>query len=162
MRPNLPDKAKVVARIVEHLRGELDALESVAESTRGEATSDETRQEGQYDTRAIEASYLARGQARRIGELRRLLAWFEVFDATRPLEPPVVQVGALVALGGHRRELVFVAPAGGGRVQVDGTTVRVVSPRGPLGRAMAELEAGDEFEVDSPRGVLSYEVVEVR
>ncbi len=155
------DKGEVVRQLRASLEAELAGLESVAASTRDEVTSDQTRQEGRYDTRATEASYLARGQARRIGELRRLLAWFDTFDPARRLEAPVVQVGTMVALEGERRELVFVAPSGGARVEVGGRRVRVISPVSPLGQAMAELEPGDGFEVDSPRGVLDYEVLAV-
>jgi len=161
MAPPRPSKTAVLAQLEAVLREDLRALESVAAATRSEVGSDETRQEGQYDTRATEASYLARGQARRITELRRQLAWVERFDAARVLDPPMVQVGALVALEGEREELVFVAPVGGGKLRVGGGTLRVISPNGPLGQAMAELEPGDEFEVDSPRGVSSYEVAEV-
>lgn len=161
MSAALPAKREVLASFRAELIAELDALERVAEATRSEVGSDETRREGQYDTRATEASYLALGQARRIAELRQLLAWVEGFDPSRTLDPLVVQVGAMVALEGHRRELLFVAPSGGGRLRVGPHTVRVVSPSGPLGEAMAELEAGDELEVDSPRGVSSYEVMEV-
>jgi transcription elongation GreA/GreB family factor len=159
MAADLPDKTAVVACIQAELGTELEAFERVAAATRSEVGSDETRQEGQYDTRATEASYLARGQARRIAQLRRVMAWLEAFDPSLPLEPALVQVGALVALDGHRRELLFVAPVGGGRVQVGPHTVQIVSPSGPMGRAMAELELGDGFEVDSPRGVLDYEIV---
>jgi len=156
-----PTKSAVLAKLRAVLTHDLQALESVAAATRDEVGSDETRQEGMYDTRATEASYLARGQARRIAELRRQLAWAELFDPGRVYEPPVVQVGALVALEGERDELVFVVPVGGGSLRLGPHTVRVISPSGPLGAAMAELELGDGFEVDSPRGVLSYEVVEV-
>ena len=52
------------------LSTELDAVERVAAMARDEASSAETKQEGKYDTRATEASYLARGQAERIVALR--------------------------------------------------------------------------------------------
>jgi transcription elongation GreA/GreB family factor len=162
MTPPLPSKADVIAALAADLATELAALERVAAATRAEVGSDETRSEGQYDTRAIEASYLARGQATRIAELRRLIAWVDRFDPRRPLDPPVVQVGALLAVQGHRRELLFVAPTGGGRLQVGPDTVRIISPRGPMGQAMAELEVGDEVEVDSTRGVQSYELLAIR
>jgi transcription elongation GreA/GreB family factor len=158
----LPDKPTVVAALRRDLGEELAALERVAAATRAEVGSDQTRSEGKYDTRATEASYLARGQARRIAGLRRLLAWLERFDPERPLEPAVVQVGALVLIEGPRRELLFVAPMGGGRLQVGQHTVRVISPKGPLGEELMELEVGDGLEVDSPRGLQSYEVVAIR
>ncbi len=159
MSATLPDKSTVVARIRAELGAELEALERVAAETRSEVVSDETRQEGEYDTRAIEASYLARGQAQRIAQLRRLVAWLAAFQPRQRLQPAAVQEGALVALDGHRRELVFVAPEGGGRVHVGSQLVQIISLDGPLGRAMAALEVGDSFEVDSPRGVLEYELV---
>jgi transcription elongation GreA/GreB family factor len=158
---SIPDKRAVLAALEASLREEIEAIERVAEATRAEVGSDETRQEGMYDTRAIEASYLARGQAQRIAQLRQQLAWLERFDPDQPLEPPVVQVGALVVLGGHRRELVFVAPVGGGRLRLGDHSVRLISPSGPMGEELMELEVGDDFDVDSPRGLLSYEVLEI-
>lgn len=155
----LPDKVQVLAALQEALTRELEALDSVAAQARDEVTSAETKQEGQYDTRATEASYLARGQAARIAEIRRMAAWADVFDASAPLRPPVVQVGAIVALEGERTEIVFIAPAGGHRLQVGTFAVNVISPSSPLGAALADLEEGDACEVDTPRGILDYEVV---
>jgi len=152
------DKALAVAALRNTIAGELATLEAVAAMARDEIGSDETKQEGKYDTRSTEASYLARGQAWRIDELRRLLAWFEVFEP-RPLQQ--VQVGALVALDGPRGDLVFVAPIGGAHAVVDGRAVRAISPSSPLGAAMADLEAGDAFEVATPVGLVSWEVTSV-
>ena len=44
---------------------------------------------------------------------------------------------------------------------VDGQTIRVISMASPLGAAMVEMEIGDAFEVDTPRGVLEYEITKV-
>ena len=49
-------------------------------------------------------------------------------------------------------------PVGGGKATIGETTVRTISPSSPLGEAMVELEVGDAFEVDSPRGLLAFEV----
>lgn len=154
------DKVRVVEALRQALAQELAGVEAAAALARDEVQSDETRQEGQYDTRATEASYLARGQAERIADLRALAAWFEVYDPQARLEEPVVQVGALVTLvedGGAER-VFFVAPQGGLATEVDGRRVTVISPSSPLGVAMEELEEGDGFEVDSPRGIVEYEV----
>lgn len=152
-------KDRVIQALRDKLASELQAVESVAAATRSEVGSDETRQEGKYDTRATEASYLARGQAWRIAELRQLVAWFGAVEA-RPMD--VARVGALVEIEGPRTELLFIAPVGGAKVQVDGRTVRVISTASPLGSALAELEEGDGFEVATPRGTVDYEVLSVR
>jgi transcription elongation GreA/GreB family factor len=162
MNMTLPDKSLVVSGLLTQVQSELDSMESLAQMARDEATSSETKSEGKYDTRATEASYLARGQAWRITELRQLVAWLSSDMANRVLPEAVVQVGALVRIEGTRNELVFVAPIGGAKTIVGDETIRVISPASPLGSAMAELEVGDGFEVESPRGVLDYEVVAVR
>ena len=152
-------KERVIQSLRDKLVSELEAVESVAAATRSEVGSDETKQEGKYDTRATEASYLARGQAWRVAELRQLVAWFSALEA-RPME--TATVGALVEVEGPRTELLFIAPVGGAKVEVDGRTVRVVSTASPLGSALAGLEEGDGFEVDTPRGRVDYEVLSVR
>jgi transcription elongation GreA/GreB family factor len=153
-----PNKADVVAGLQAQVQSELESLESLAAMARDEATSPETKSEGKYDTRATEASYLARGQAWRITELRQLLAWLHSDTAVADLAEPLVQVSALVRIEGARSEIVFVAPIGGGKTTVGDETIRLISPASPLGEAMAELELGDAFEVDSPRGVLEFEI----
>jgi transcription elongation GreA/GreB family factor len=162
MQTRLPNKSIVVSELLASVQSELESMESLAEMARDEATSTETKAEGKYDTRATEASYLARGQAWRIAELRKLVAWLSSDFATRTLTTQVVQVGALVHLEGARSDVVFVAPIGGKQSTIDGQTVRLISMASPLGAAMSELEVGDAFEVESPRGVLDYEVIAIR
>lgn len=157
----VPSKPVIVQALRLALGDELEAMERVAAMSRDEAGSEETRSEGQYDTRATEASYLARGLAFRILELRRLVGWFDGFDAEAPLDPPSVQIGALVALGGGGDELLFMAPSGGGRVSAGGYQVRVISPSSPLGEALMTLERGDVLEVETPRGPLEREVLNI-
>ena len=157
--PMIPDKSQVIEAIRLVLMDELAAIERTAAAARDEATSGETKAEGKYDTRATEASYLARGQAWRIEELRKISAWFNALDIDAPFEPATARVGALVALDGEQEEVVFIAPVGGTRVTVADTTVRVISPVSPMGDALADLEVGDAFEVDTPRGLLTYEVL---
>ena len=157
----LPNKERVVSMLLQQVTAELDGMESVAEAARNEATSSETKSEGKYDTRATEAAYLARGQAWRIIELRKLATWLNTATATNVLVEPVVQVGALVRVLGKRSEVLYISPIGGGKANVQGEIVRAISPSSPLGSAMIELEAGDVFDVDSPRGLLEYKVTEI-
>lgn len=156
----LPDKAIFVATLRAQLSAELEAVERVAAMARDEVSSDQTKQEGQYDTRATEASYLARGQAWRIEELRRIVGWFGHFDPSATYDR--VAIGALVAVETERTELLFLAPVGGARVEVEGAVVRVISPSSPLGQALMGLEPGESSEMDSPRGMVDVEVLEVR
>ena len=155
------EKSAVVAALRASINDELLSVESTAAMARDEATNSETKAEGKYDTRATEASYLARGQAWRIAELRKLSAWLDTDQATAELTRPVAQTGALIQLEGARSEWVYIAPVGGGKAEVGGQIVRLISLASPLGTAMEGLEAGDAFEVATPRGLHEYELVQL-
>lgn len=153
----VPDRARVIAAVQAALRRELDTLFQMTAMARDEATSAESRPENQYDTRALEASYLAAGQGERLLALERLVAWSETL-APRPFE--VVQTGALVGVG--TGDWVLIAPRGGLEVPVDGVTVRLVSSVSPLGEALCGLSADDTAEVDGPAGAVEVAVLAVR
>lgn len=89
--------------------------------------------------------------------MRTLVAWFQRLPPDKASE--TVSLGALVELAGDRRDVLFVAPSGGERIEIDGVEVKTISLAAPLGRAMVGLEAGDEFELRSPGGLVFYEVV---
>ncbi|MCA9489293.1 MAG: GreA/GreB family elongation factor [Myxococcales bacterium] len=151
-------------RVLEVLRGtltrELDALGRATAMARDEATSAESRPENQYDTRALEASYLAAGQGERLEDLKRLVAWAQTLG---PEAPSRVEAGALVELEDDRgrTRTLLVAPRGGMTFDVDGRSIQVVSASSPLGSALGGLEEGEEEEVDSPDGVACWTVLSV-
>jgi transcription elongation GreA/GreB family factor len=153
------DKAEVIQALLAAVREELESVERVAAMARDEVISDESRQEGKYDTRATEASYLARGQAWRVVALRELVGWLE---GPVPAAPRTsIQLGALVEVEGHSA-LLLIGPDGGATAKVGGRTVRMISPASPLGEALQDLEPGDFAEVDGPKGSLEVEVLSVR
>lgn len=155
------DKTKIVTALSLALNEELAALERVAAMSRDEVGSDETRNEGKYDTRSTEASYLARGLAFRIADLRQVVAWFNLCREVPPQAMRQVQAGALLALEGSGEELLFMAPVGGGQVRVGAQTIKIISPSSPLGEALVGLEVGDCAEVETPRGMVTREVLGV-
>jgi transcription elongation GreA/GreB family factor len=156
-RALLPQKTAVISALLEAARVALETAEHAQAIAQSEATSAESKSEGKYDTRATEASYLARGQAERVASMRTLLAWFKRLPPDMTSE--TVSLGALVELAGDRHDVLFIAPSGGERVEIDGVEVKTISLAAPLGRAMVGLEEGDEFEVRSPGGLVTYEVL---
>ena len=150
----LPSRARFIEQYNIALMGELHALERVSDVTREEVTSDETRSEGKYDTRSTEASYLARGQAWRIAQLRQLVAWADQLSTTPPSNT-VVCLGSLAQIESEEIAHYFVAPAGGTRITVDEQTVRVVSPDSPLGKALIGIGVDEDFQFESPAGTQS-------
>jgi transcription elongation GreA/GreB family factor len=108
------------------------------------ATHEQAKPENDKDTRALEQSYLARGQSQRVEELRTGLGRLEALISRGALD--VVALGALVEADedGERRTFLM-APARGGTTFGDG--VQVVTPSSPLGRALLGRRAGDDVEV---------------
>ncbi|MCB9683097.1 MAG: transcription elongation factor GreAB [Alphaproteobacteria bacterium] len=131
-----PSKSAVVAAVRAALQAALDAALDGARTARDEATHGESKAENKYDTRGLEASYLAAGQGARVVELRGALA-----GLVHP-GSGVVGVGALVQLDDSA--WYYVATGGGGvRVHADGVDVCVLTPDAPLGRALLGLGEGD-------------------
>ena len=53
---------------------------------------------------------------------------------------------------------LFMAPVGGSGAHLDGHRIKVISPASPLGKALAELETGDQATLCSPQGERSVTV----
>ncbi len=164
MRPRLPEKQEVLDAIVRRLGETMAQMAQLAEATRADATHEEAKPENDKDTRALEQSYLARGQAMRVEEMLEQIQVLR-FMPLRELGPEdPVEPGALVALesdGGAR--YVFLAPHGGGtEVNVGGLEILVVTPASPMGQAIVGRCEGDEVELRSRGTVREYEIVAVR
>jgi len=155
------DRSRAVAALLDRLRHEVATLRAMTDAARDEATSEESRPENKYDTRALEASYLAAGQGQRLLELQQLTAWAEVALAPGTSHTRGAP-GALVHLEGDDDERwVVLAPRGGPSAPVDEAVVALVSVQSPLGRALLGCVDDDEVEVRRPKGVIRYAVAEV-
>jgi len=156
------NKANVLATIRASFAAELAAQLKTAAAARDEATSEESRPENKYDTRSLEASYLAGALAQRILALRQLCAFFETWHPPAFTDEAPIAVGALISLAEDERSwLCLLVPRGGRKVTVDGAVVTLLSPAAPLGRALLGAVEGDEVEFRSPRGARAVEISEV-
>lgn len=144
----VPSKASLKAELVNILAADLASCERAHQSARDAATHEEARPENDKDTRALEQSYLARGEAHRIEELRSGLADVQAMALRAFEEGDHVALGALVRADeeGGESALVWIAPHGGGSRLADGK-VQVVTPRSPLGRALLGKRVDDDCEV---------------
>jgi hypothetical protein len=160
----LPDKRQVLEAVLLRLGEVVAQLAELAEETRAGATHAEAKPENDKDTRALEQSYLARGQAMRVEaivEQMQVLRFLPLRElgSDDPIEP-----GALAALSSPAgTRCVFLAPHGGGtEVSVEGISVLVVTPASPMGQALLGRTEGDEIELRSRGALREYEIVAVR
>ncbi len=159
----LIDKAVVLARLREQLQRELTTALGSQQRTQTAATHEESRPENDKDTRALESSYLARGQAGRVVELAAAVASLAALSLRPFAKDTPIALSALIELDdGQRRNFYFMAPAGGGQsVLVADRALLVLTPNAPLGRALIGRRIGDSVEVRTPQGLREYEVVSV-
>jgi transcription elongation GreA/GreB family factor len=155
-------KRKALHDLISHLEIELQGLIQSAKAAHLAATHEESRAEDRHDTFAIEASYLAAGQAARVAELQAtLLELKQHLEVSANRER--VEVGSLVTLSsGSRISLSLLAnPGGGTRIQFEGHYLSLVSPLSPLGENLIGLKAGDEFEFEAKSGTSTFQVIGV-
>ena len=157
------DKAHVRAALVAHLERDLAVATEAQRRTQRGATHEESKPENEKDTRAIESSSLARGQAQRVVELTGELTIASALELRRFDGQSPIAVSALVGLDdGERTSFYFLSPAGGGlTLDVDGVPVRVLTPQAPLGRALLGQTLGSDVEVRTPQGLRQYSVASV-
>ena len=150
-RPSMPmDKRALRTAIVARLDAELEALRERAEAIRKDATHEEARAENDKDTRGLEQSYLARGQAARFAELEEVKARLEVLPVA-PFGPDdPITVGALVSVeidGEDERDFLMVPTGGGMEIEHEGRAITLLTTTSPVGRALLRLRTDDEVEV---------------
>lgn len=154
----LLNKRAIIQLIVAHLVSELEAYASSARSAHAEATHEQSKAENKYDTRALEASYLARGQSKQAAELEQSIRQFESLE-NRPFAPEdPIDVGALVRLEAEgNQRWYFVGPrAGGVEVLCEGTEVTVVTPQSPIAQEMMGKKSGERFVFGPARMRITY------
>ena len=142
------DKRELIANIIAELRLELELLTKAARAAHSEATHESSKAENKYDTRGLEASYLARGQSRQAAETALAIDEFEKLAVRDFTEGDEIDVAALVELSAKReRNFDFIAPrAGGTEVNVNGTEILVITPQSPLGQQLVGRKQGDKIK----------------
>jgi hypothetical protein len=162
--PHIMDKQSIIQAIAALLQEEIARAVESANRTREGAIHEEARPENDKDTRALEASYLARGQAQRVVELERACKRI-LFMETRPFSgDDPIDISALILLEGEEgSRWYFLAPAGGGRtVECAGVSIDVITPEAPLGRALVGRQRGDDLDLRLNNRLRSLSITELR
>jgi transcription elongation GreA/GreB family factor len=149
----------IIAKLVEELKLYLNA----ADASRAEATHESSKAENKYDTRGLEASYLARGQSRQIAELQSAIAEFKKLDGNAAGSEQPVDVGSLVELSdGKEESFYFIGPrAGGTEVMVGRCEVLVITPQSPLGSQLIGRKEGEAITLTLPGSRQKFRVSRV-
>jgi transcription elongation GreA/GreB family factor len=142
--PSPTRKQALVAELIQRLTEALDGAQRSHRAAIEGATHEQAKPENDKDTRGLEQSYLARGQALRIAEQTAQLATVNALQLRALPGDAPIDIGALVTLEeGDRTQSYLILPYGGGLV-LEGGAVQVVTPAAPICRAMIGKQVGDE------------------
>src|SRR3954467_2892209 len=108
------DKQALVNEIITQLTKNLGVLEKAARASHAEATHESSKAENKYDTRGLEAAYLAGGQARQAKDLMDSLKIYGALTLKDFARAEPIDLTALVELESDgTRSTYFIGPKNG-------------------------------------------------
>jgi transcription elongation GreA/GreB family factor len=138
-------KAFLLESIREELRAQLLRLKQAAQEAHAAATDAGSKAESKYDTRNLEASYLASGQAKQVEELAEALRLFEAFDVSTIEQNDSVAMGSVVEM--NDGSWFLLAPSAGGfEITCEGREVTVLTPSSPLYQKLLGARIGHKVQ----------------
>ena len=156
-------KTELLDTLKKQIRHDLELALAAARNTYDVATHEDNKAENKYDTRGLEASYLAGAQAKRAADIKLTLESFENLQMRDFGTGVKIALTALVEVQHQdKSQLVLLMPRGGGLSVLHGSqNIQVITPESPLGRALIGREAGDSIEVRAGNQLKEYEITSV-
>ena len=156
-------KRLVIQKIIETLQSEMETYVRAAKFSHAEATAEENRAENKYDTRGLEASYLAAGQANKIVEIEESIAAFDALRERKFSEADGIDIGALIEISQDgERAHYFIGPSAGGiEIKTRGTEVLVITPQSPLGSQLKGAKQGAKIKINLAGRKQAIEILKV-
>jgi len=157
------EKARLIKQIVASLTESLGVLEKAARASHAEATHESSKAESKYDTRGLEAAYLAGGQARQAKEILDSIKLYEALTTHDFAADEPVDLTALVELETDgARSTYFIGPKNGGlEIECQRKEIMVITPQSPLGQNLMGRKAGQRWTAKLGGSVVKYHIVSV-
>jgi len=146
----MPNKKKIIELVITELSKEHQQAIDAANDAHAAAVDDQSVAETQYDTLAIEASYLAEGQSRRVAEFQLAIDAYNALDLIEFNDDSYIALGALVQLSADSKanHWFFIGPAAGGfRCKINQKNITVITPQSPMGMALIGKQQDDDIEL---------------
>ena len=138
-------KSNLLEQIRSEMRARLERLSKAAFEAHAAATDPGSKAEGKYDTRSLEASYLAAGQARQVDELAETVRIFEALTLPQYALGGSIDAGALVEveLNGERMNFLLVPAASGSVFLHSDREITLLTPDSMLYRNLLGMQVGE-------------------
>jgi transcription elongation GreA/GreB family factor len=156
-------KTILLKKIIARLNENLDLLDKAARTSRAEATHESSKAESKYDTRGLEAGYLASGQARQAREILESIKIYESLPLRDFGAADAVDLCALVELKvDGSGSYYFIGPKNGGlEIEHSGEEIVVITPQSPLGENLMGRKAGQLWTAKLGGSTVKYQLVSV-
>jgi len=156
-------KTTLLKKIIARLNENLDVLDKAARTSRAEATHESSKAESKYDTRGLEAGYLASGQARQAREIQESIKVYESLPLRDFAADEPVDMTALVKLEADGSgSYYFIGPKNGGlEIEHAGEEILVITPQSPLGENLMGKQTGQRWTAKLGGSTVKYHLVSV-
>ena len=157
-------KRKVLDLVITEVLERFHVLTAAAEDAKDAATNEESKAENKYDTRGLEASYLAGAQAKRAQELKESLYHLQKIqdsDLKIKSQAELLSFITLECEDGFIKKLFILPVQGGIKINLDGDFIQTITLTSPLGRALFKKTLGDEIELKQAGKMKVYELIEI-
>lgn len=153
------DKQRMLEMTIAQMEDKLSILVQSALEAKEYSTSEESKAENKYDTRGLEASYLASGQAKRAQKLQEQIFLLKKFQVIEGSSQQKITVGHFVELevDGSVSKYLYILPSGGEELLYQDKKIQVITLEAPIGKKMYNRELGYDFELNDKE----YEIVGV-
>jgi transcription elongation GreA/GreB family factor len=157
------NKSTLVKQIVAALAENLAFLDKAARASHAEATHESSKAENKYDTRGLEAAYLAGGQARQARELADAIELYEKLPLRDFAKTEPIDLTALVELDTNgERSFYFIGPKSGGlEIKFQRKEIMVITPQSPLGDNLIGKKSDDHWTAPLAGQNVKYHIVSV-
>jgi transcription elongation GreA/GreB family factor len=155
------DKKRILNELVTKAKNDFEGLKAALGTTKGHASDSEMKAEGKYDTRSIEAGYLAGAQKVRVDELENEVKLLEEINLNHNNDN--ICVGSLVEIElNNQKRLYFISSTSGGTIlNIDNNPILVISAFSPIGDCAIGLSKGDTFDIENKNGVREYTICNI-
>ena len=156
-------KAQLLQQIIASLSDSLALLDKAARTSHAEATHESSKAESKYDTRGLEAAYLAGGQARQAKEIMDSIKLYRALPVRDFASEEPIDLTALVELDvDGARALYFIGPRNGGlEIECKRREITVITPQSPLGQHLMGKKAGHRWTAKLGGSLAKYHIVSV-
>lgn len=157
------NKEKLIGQILTELKLKYETLCQAAKASHDIAIHEDSKAENEYDTRGIEASYLAGAQSKRAIELEEAISLYSNLKVRNFSPGATVGLTAMVELESNgTNSFYFIGPEGGGmKLRQEGKTIVVITPESPLGESLMDKEVDEDVEVAMGNSIRRYSIVDI-